>query len=101
MIFSETALGFDGTFLRVGEMEVEIVWDKLFSGKVSAADLLSPVRCDVVTQFAARGDQKLPEFLQEFINKAVQYVKLSYVVADTGFLNLELLKELPAEAVNR
>ncbi|BCU67872.1 hypothetical protein HS7_13090 [Sulfolobales archaeon HS-7] len=96
-------LGFDETFLRVGEKEAERVGDKLFSGKakVRSADLLSPVRCNVVTQFAVKGDQKPSEFLEEFVNKAVQRDSLSYVVADAGFLNLEILKELPAKAVIR
>ncbi|BCU67357.1 hypothetical protein HS7_07940 [Sulfolobales archaeon HS-7] len=31
----------------------------------------------------------------------MQYVNLSYIVADVGFLNLEILKELPAKAVIR
>ena len=102
-IFSEAVLGFDETFLGVGEKEAETVGDKLFSGKakVRSADLLSPVRCNVVTQFVARGDQKPSEFLEEFVNKAVQHVNLSYVVADAGFLNLEILMRLPAKTVIR
>ncbi|BCU67163.1 hypothetical protein HS7_06000 [Sulfolobales archaeon HS-7] len=77
-IFSETVLGFDRTFLTVGEKEAEKgVEDKLFSEKVRSADLLSPVRCNVVTQFAVLGDQKPSEFLQDFVNKPVQYINLS------------------------
>ncbi|WP_236752322.1 hypothetical protein [Acidianus sp. HS-5] len=89
-------LGFDETFLRMGEKEAEGAGDKLFSekAKVRSADLLSPVRSNVVTQFALRGDQKPSEFLQEFVNKAVQHINLSYVIADAGFLNLEILKRL-------
>ncbi|BCU67836.1 hypothetical protein HS7_12730 [Sulfolobales archaeon HS-7] len=66
-------LGFDETFLGLGEKEAERVGDKLFSGKakVRSTDILSPVRCNVVTQFAVPGDQKPSEFLQDFVKKAV------------------------------
>ncbi|BCU67645.1 hypothetical protein HS7_10820 [Sulfolobales archaeon HS-7] len=53
-------LGFDETFLRVAEKEAEREGDELFSGKakVRSAVLLSPVRCNVVTQFAVPGGSK-------------------------------------------
>ncbi|BCU67010.1 hypothetical protein HS7_04470 [Sulfolobales archaeon HS-7] len=54
-IFSNIVLRFNETFLRVGEKEVEKVGDKLFSGKVRSANILSLVRCNVVTQFAVQG----------------------------------------------
>ncbi|BCU67358.1 hypothetical protein HS7_07950 [Sulfolobales archaeon HS-7] len=55
-IFSEKiVLGFDETFLRVGEKEEKGVEDELFSGKVRSADPLSPVRCNVVTHSQLEG----------------------------------------------
>ena len=99
----------DETGLTVGgekEQEKAMKDYKLYNWKkkgikVRSLDLVYPLRSPLLVEIADLESDSPSQFLLRSIKEVSQHVKIDYLLADAGFLNLKALKEMPVKTVIR
>ncbi|AWS00489.1 transposase [Metallosphaera hakonensis] len=104
-----TVLAVDESGLTVGKKgELEALRDgvglipwRRKGVKARSVDLVHPVRCSLMLQFADLRGESPSLFLLHSVQEVVKHVEVDYVLADAGFLNFQVLREMPVKTMVR
>ncbi|AKA74623.1 ISH3-like element ISC1439A family transposase [Saccharolobus solfataricus] len=97
----------DETGLTVGEKEQEkaegfLLYNWKRKGvKMRSLDLVYPLRLPLLVEVADLRSDSPSQFLLRSVREVSQYMEIDYVVADAGFLNLGVIKEMPVKTIVR
>lgn len=100
-----TIVAVDETAITVGEKESRKVEGfQLYNGKrkgvkLRSVDLVFPLRLSLLEEIADLRSDTPSQFLMRAVSEVAQHLKIDYVVADAGFLNLKVIKEMPVKTV--